>query len=50
MARTKKPEQAPAQKDTRQGDRHRPGYWKEYGRRRRAEKKAAQASSSEAVK
>lgn len=26
--------------DTRKGDRHRPGYWKEYGRIRRAREKA----------
>jgi hypothetical protein len=26
-------------KDTRKGDRHRPGYWVEYGRKRRAREK-----------
>lgn len=30
-----------AKKDTRKGDRHRPGYWVEYGRKRRAKEREA---------
>lgn len=30
----------PKRIDTRKGDRHRPGYWVEYGRKRRARDKA----------
>lgn len=33
-------------KDTRKGDRHRPGYWVEYGRKRRAKEREAKASKS----
>lgn len=33
-------------KDTRKGDRHRPGYWVEYGRKRRAKEREAKATST----
>jgi len=36
--------------DTRKGDRHRPGYWVEYGRKRRAEQKAKKLSPSSQAK
>lgn len=32
-------------KDKRKGDRHRPGYWVEYGRKRRAKEREAKANS-----
>lgn len=37
-------------KDTRKGDRHRPGYWVEYGRKRRAAEKAKTLSPSSQAK
>jgi hypothetical protein len=36
-----------SKKDTRKGDRHRPGYWVEYGRKRRAKAKAAREAAKE---
>jgi len=41
---------AEKRKDTRKGDRHRPGYWVEYGRKRRAEQKAKALSASSQAK
>lgn len=38
-----------AKKDTRKGDRHRPGYWVEYGRKRRAREREAKALGLERV-